>query len=356
MFIPFVFFFAQTSSQEFLEKNRQLSQLLANSFDSVWKDTIDSDLFVRLSFIGATFGLVALAIFAYQWIEYQTGQRGHLDWSTIIIPLFLVILLSKPTGKPILLGQVLLGFRDIGNSLSTELLNSLSKDLTASEAADIASAKTIMQLIAADAIQTCAAIPERDVRNDCFLDAEAQIKKMVELVTNFKTYQGGGIIRLGSQLIKKIQTAQGPDYATSRWFGRLFGGFGSAFQAASNFATPIFFLSVGYAFYWVLELIAILTALTSPLFLGMSLYSFRHEPFVRSLSMFWGMWLTKLSYSIIIGFTGLLMSKTDSNPVLLFPLVAGLFGPLLAFAMGTGGGLGMFSVFTGTAAFSLKNR
>jgi len=49
-------FLAQTSA-EFLKKNRALSQLLANSFDQVWDDTINSDLFIRICALGAAFGL-----------------------------------------------------------------------------------------------------------------------------------------------------------------------------------------------------------------------------------------------------------------------------------------------------------
>ena len=252
------------------------------------------------------------------------------------------------------MGKVLLGLRDVSNSISTELLNGLSEELSASDAANLAATKTTMQLIASNALETCAGIPERDQRNRCFFDAEAQIKKLRDQSVAF--YSGGAITRLSSQLIAKIQTAVGPDYATSQWFARLFGGFGSSYQGLSNFATPILFLSIGYAFYWILEVIAILTALTSPIFLGMSLYSFRHEPFLKNMSTFAGVWLAKLSYSIIIGYTGILMDQTTSDPILLFPLIAGLFGPLLALAMGTGGGLGMLSLFTGAAAFGLKGK
>ena len=365
-------FIAQSNTQEFLEKNRDLSKLLSNNFDLVWTETINSNLFDTIAATGVIFAALALGIFAYQWVEYQMGERGYLDWSKIVVPTLLMLLLAKPPGQDVYLGKVLIALRDIGNGISIEFLDLLSKDLTTSLAADIAAAKTMMQLITADAIQTCAAIPEQEVRDDCFFNAERQIVKLVN------QYRPGGMdpiknpkdwlkkvvnltlenwaTRLGRESLMKIQDAQGIDYANSKWFARLFGSFGSAYQAASNFAVPILFLSIGYAFYWVLELISLLTALTSPLFLGMSLYSVRYEPIVRSLTMFFGVWLAKFSYSIIIGFTGLVMSRTDSNPVLLFPLIAGLFGPLLAFGMGTGGGLGMFSVFTGTAAFSLKNR
>ncbi len=354
MYVSPLLFFAQTSTQEFLEKNRQLSELLADSFDKVWQTTFDSRLFVWICFLGGVCGLIALSIFGYQWLQYQTGQRGYLDWSNLIIPFLLILLLSKPPGQGVLLGKVLLGLRDVSNDISTELLDGLSEELSASDAANLAATKTTMQLIASDALETCAGIPERDQRNRCFFDAEAQIKKLRDQSVAF--YSGGAITRLSSQLIAKIQTAVGPDYATSQWFARLFGGFGSSYQGLSNFATPILFLSIGYAFYWILEVIAILTALTSPIFLGMSLYSFRHEPFLKNMSTFAGVWLAKLSYSIIIGYTGILMDQTTSDPILLFPLIAGLFGPLLALAMGTGGGLGMLSLFTGAAAFGLKGK
>ncbi len=356
MNIPLSLFMAQTSSQEFLEKNRDLSQLLANSFDDVWQETINSDLFVRTAFFGAILAALALAIFAYQWLEYQYGQRGYLDWSSIIIPVFLVILLAKPVNKPIFLGEVLLAFRDMGNGISTELLNLLSKDLTTSKAADIGAVKTMMELIASDAVQTCAAIGEQDLRNDCFVDAEQQILQIVNQYKDPNPVKENWATKLGRELSQKIQNAMGSSYANSRWFGRLFSGFGLSFQSANSFAVPILFLSIGYAFYWVLELIAILTALTSPIFLGISLYSIGHQPFLLSLSLFWGVWLAKFCYSLVIGFTGLLMSLTPSSSTLLFPLIAGIFGPIIAFIMGAGGGLALFSLFTGAGVLALSRR
>lgn len=338
-------FFAQISSSEFLQRNRQLSTLLANSFDEVWDQTINSDLFVRISFYGAVFALFALAVFAFQWLEYQSGRRGSLDWATIIIPVFLIILLAKPSsGGTILLGKALIGFRDIGNEASTELLNLLYKDLTTSKAADMAAAQTSMKMIASDALKTCAAIAEKDLRNDCFLGAEAQIKSIVEQ-NDYKRWASV----LGNQLIKNIQSAMGTDYATHRFWGRLFGGFADTF----NVGSPILFLSIGYAFYWVVELAALLTALAGPLFLGISLFSPGHKPFLIYASLFGGIWFARFCYAIVVGFTGLIMSLNPFTPTLFFPLIAGIFGPLIALAMAGGGGMALFSIFTSSAAFAL---
>ena len=116
-------FIAQSNTQEFLEKNRDLSELLSNNFDLVWNETINSPLFVRIAAIGGVFAVFALAIFAYQWTEYQIGERGYLDWSKIIVPTFLMLLLANPPGQDIYLGKVLLALRDIGNGINVELLN-----------------------------------------------------------------------------------------------------------------------------------------------------------------------------------------------------------------------------------------
>ncbi len=343
---------AQTNIKEFLKKNRDLSELLANSFDQVWDQTINSNLFIYIAFIGAVFAIFALAIFVYQWVQYQMGERGYIDWSTIIIPTLLVMLLAKPPGQDIYLGKVLIAFRDIGNGVSTELLNLLYKDMTASEAASIAAIQTTMKTITADALKTCAAIPEKELRNDCFILAEQQILQIVA-----QNSQKKWAAQLGNQMLRQIQDAMGTDYATHKYFSRLFSGFGNSLQSSNNFAVPILFLSMGSAFYWILELTALLTALTSPLFLGISLYSMGHKPFLLSLTSMWAIWLTKLCYSVIIGLTGLLMSLTPSASTLFFPLIAGFFGPILAIIIGGGGGgLALFSVFTGTAALSLSRR
>lgn len=347
---------AQTSTQEFIDRNRDLSELLDNSFNNIWQTTINSNLFTRAAFFGGTFGVFALAIFAYQWLQYQLGDRGYLDWSKIILPGILIILLSKPEGQPVVLGKFYLGLREIGNGISTELLNLLSEDLSASQAADVAAAKTMMELIGAQGIQTCAAITEEQVRNDCFVDAERQVINIVNQYRDVNPTVENWATRTGREIIRKIQDAQGVDYATSQWFGRLFGGMGGSLQAANNFAVPILFLAMGTAYYYILEYVGLLTVLTSPIFLGTSLYSIGHKPFFLSLSVFMGIWLARLCYSLLIGFTGLIMSITPTTSTLLFPLIAGMFGPVISFLMGVGGGLGMFSVFTGAGVFALSRR
>ena len=351
MSIPLSLFIAQTNTHEFIEKNRDLSRLLSSSFDEIWQDVINSDLFIHIAFIGAIIAAFALASFGYQWLEYQLGERGYLDWSKIVLPFLLVLLLAKPPGQDIFLGKVLLAFRDIGNGVSIEILNLLHKDFTVSKAAEVAAIQTTMKTITASALRDCAALSETKMRNDCFIDAQRQISQIVA-----QNSQKDWAAKLGNQMLRQIQDAMGQDYATHQFFSRLFEGFGTSFQALNNFAVPILFLSIGYAFYWVLELIGILTALTSPLFLGMSLYTIGHKPWFKSMSLFCGVWLARLSYSLVIGLTGLVMSKNPSSSTLLFPLIAGLFGPLLALIMGGAGGLSLFSVFTGGAAFSFSRR
>ena len=351
MWIYLSLFIAQTNTHEFIERNRNLSELLANSFDEVWDDAIGSQLFIHIAAIGAIIAALALASFGYQWLEYQLGERGYLDWSKIVLPFFLVFLLANPQDQDIFLGKVLLAFRDIGNGVSTEILNLLVEDFTVSEAAEVAAIQTTMRTITAQALRDCAVISDTQMRNDCFTDATRQISQIVA-----QNSQKSWAAEMGREMLGQIQDAMGKDYATHQFFSRLFEGFGTSFQSMNNFVVPILFLSIGYAFYWVLELISILTALTSPLFLGMSLYSIGHKPVFTSMSLLWGIWLAKLSYSIVIGFTGLVMSKNPSSSTLLFPLMAGLFGPLMALIIAGGGGLSLFSVFTGAAAFSFNRR
>ena len=147
MSIPISLLIAQTNTREFIEKNRDLSELLANSFDEVWQDALTSQLFVHIAFIGAIIAGFALASFGYQWIEYQLGERGYLDWSKIVLPFLLVLLLAKPDGQDIYLSKVLLGFRDIGNGVSTGILNLLAEDFTVSDAAEVAAIQTTMKTI-----------------------------------------------------------------------------------------------------------------------------------------------------------------------------------------------------------------
>ena len=354
MYIKLSLFIAQSNTQEFIEKNRNFSELLANSFDRVWEQVLYSELFTKAAFYGAIFAVAALGIFAIQWLEYQSGNRGYLDWSSTIVPTILVGLLSKPNNQPVSLAEILLWWREIGNGMSDELLNLLSKDLTVSQAADVAGVKTMLQLIASDAVNTCSSIGDKALRNDCFNGASQQIKFIVS--QHDRLFVDNWATKLGRELLRKIQDAQGADYASSQYFGRLFGDFGTSFQGANSFAVPMAFISLGTAFYWGLEIVTLIAALATPLIMGTSLFAIGHGPILNHLIFFFKVWLTRLYYALIIGLTGLMMAMTPSSSTLIFPLIAGFLGPLIAFWLAFKGSGGLFSTLTGAGALALGRR
>lgn len=74
------------------------------------------------------------------------------------------------------------------------------------------------------------------------------------------------------------------------------------------------------------------------------------------LSGWLGLTLVLISYSITVGIiASAIVSKPSSNPLLL-QLLQAIFSPLLAVAIGTGGGMAVFSAFTSGVKFSVGIR
>lgn len=113
-------------------------------------------------------------------------------------------------------------------------------------------------------------------------------------------------------------------------------------------------LSAG--FQYIVQLSFLLVAYVAPIFLVLSLLPFESKPLYAWLSGWLGLTLILISYSIIVGIVASAIVDKPSSNLLLMQLIQAIFSPLLAVAIGTGGGMSVFTAFTSGIKFSVGLR
>ncbi|MHC5826076.1 MAG: hypothetical protein ACYT04_62045 [Nostoc sp.] len=105
-----------------------------------------------------------------------------------------------------------------------------------------------------------------------------------------------------------------------------------------------------------MQLSFLLVAYVAPIFLVLSLLPFESKPLYAWLSGWLGLTLILISYSIIVGIVASAIVDKPSSNLLLMQLIQAIFSPLLAVAIGTGGGMSVFTAFTSGIKFSVGLR
>ncbi|MHC5722960.1 MAG: hypothetical protein ACYTXY_02190, partial [Nostoc sp.] len=118
----------------------------------------------------------------------------------------------------------------------------------------------------------------------------------------------------------------------------------------------IIFSGLSAAFQFLVQFSFLLTAYVAPIFLVLSMLPIGAKPIFAWLSGWLALTLILMSYSIIVGVAASSIVNSPSNNPLLLQLIEAIFSPILAIAIGTGGGMALFSGFTSAARFVVMSR
>ena len=113
---------------------------------------------------------------------------------------------------------------------------------------------------------------------------------------------------------------------------------GGVGEIVTSFVTLIL-LALNNAYQWCIEFALLLTALLGPMAVGASLLPYGQKAIFAWLSAIMGCGIAKLSFNIMVGLCAQLVSNAEQNQPMIFLLFVGLLSPLLASALGAGGGM-----------------
>ena len=329
---------AAPTSTDILENAAAGSQLIAEGFDQLWEQTLNGGLYAALMEVAQLFALATLCFYMVDLAKNFINQEDMKALSSWIWPIMIIALMAN---NGALLRSGTLTARNYINKINNDVLEYAAAGANLETAYNRAIGNAKLREEVGREIERCRTLggAAQDAI-DCLNSAETRL--MAKAPQLFKgdappdgSWELNEVGKLG-ELADAIGGAiADPGGAINDAWDSAMGGVG---QLVTSFITSIL-LALTNAYQWCVEFALLLTALLGPIAVGSSLLPFGQKTIFAWMSAIFGVGIAKLSFNIIVGLCAQLVSNAQANQPMIFLLFVGLLSPLLASALGTGGGI-----------------
>ncbi len=346
---------ADFAAGDLLENAAGGGSLVAQGFDELWQNTLNGGLYAALCRVGILFAVGSLVLFIVQWGKQMLNGDEARAFSELIWPLVVGLLLSN---NGAILAQSTLVLRDYINSVNKFVLEFTAADADLTAAYQQALGHAAMQTAVGSAIEECrSANLSNEQVVQCLTQARTELEsKFPELFKDpdsgdsYLGAAGSWIMQELGKIDQATQEAQGdglPGIAN-----QILSGASAAVGAILTTFVTSLLLALNNAYQWGLEFSLLLTALLGPLAVGGSLLPFGSKAIMGWLTGFFSVGIAKLSFNIILGLAGLLISTAQASQPMIFLAFIGLVAPFLATGLAAGGGIAVLLQLHKSAAWA----
>ena len=346
---------ADFAAGDLLENAAGGGSLVAQGFDELWQNTLNGGLYAALCRVGILFAVGSLVLFIVQWGKQMLNGDEARAFSELIWPLVVGLLLSN---NGAILAQSTLVLRDYINSVNKFVLEFTAADADLTAAYQQALGHAAMQTAVGSAIEECrSANLSNEQVVQCLTQARTELEsKFPELFKDpdsgdsYLGAAGSWIMQELGKIDQATQEAQGdglPGIAN-----QILSGASAAVGAILTTFVTSLLLALNNAYQWGLEFSLLLTALLGPLAVGGSLLPFGSKAIMGWLTGFFSVGIAKLSFNIILGLAGLLISTAQASQPMIFLAFIGLVAPFLATGLAAGGGIAVLLQLNKSAAWA----
>lgn len=326
------------------------ANLIKSAWDSIWNSVISpsSDLYASLCMVGVAIALVSLGIFMTRWAREMMDGEVTRPLNEMLWPLLVVTLLA---GNGTMLSQLTLNLRGLINAANTLVLdNSLDLSTIGSikllEIFQQVSSIQATQVQNGSLIEACnSAVTSRDSSGQCHQSAVEQSKSVVEGYSNL--YSSGNNTAASQTISSSWQDAQvkslndlaerTKDTGTEKGTTGKTNDRQIPAQDVGIFTT---LLNNQAAFQQAIEMAMLLVAALGPLALGITLLVPGGKPLISWITVFMGIGVVKLTYSIVLCLVAAVILETAILSQFInlftpwFPFYQGIFAPALSLFAG----------------------
>ena len=316
------------------------SRLVVSSFNQDWQDFANGNSAVYTAIVAVC--LLAAVVMVAFWSIGWYAEIVNYGFTTnvvneMIYPLIVALMLGVSHGA--LLADTSLMFRGVSNYMNDKVLDITRNGVTLREAIRDTNMNQAFQISVRAKIEQCQQETESITdtngnvtypRRDCITRETQDAKKQAD---NY---------REKNQLSSTPNSWNPLDVA------------GEAFNSAVQGLAFIIFSGLEAGFQFVLQVSFLLNAYIGPIFLVLSLLPLGAKPVYAWLSGWLALALTLVSYSIIVGIAASSIVNAPATNPLFLQLIEALLSPILAVAIGVGGGMALFSSFTSAAKLFFK--
>jgi hypothetical protein len=244
----------------------------------------------------------------------------------VLFPLILVVFLAN---DGLLLRNFTLGMRSTLNSVTI----------------------TVLDNVAQESITQMTQLVQQKVGTIQFLNEQLEI--CASIVDSENTQGASPSTPTGNEQVDCImqvyQQAEALGLQGESWFDSALSKIGEMISDPSKIVTAplssvvngsifiglnIILTTFGIAFQWAIEISLIFVGILGGLVLGLALLPGQSKVVMTWITGMASLGLVKLGYNIMLGMTGMLMYKSESNDVLLMPLMMGVLAPFLSLGIG----------------------
>ncbi len=323
-----------TASPTIISSAHESSKLIVNLFNSSWVELANgkSVIFSATCQVALLFAASIVIFWGLGWYS-EIVNRGFTIKTVdeLIYPILVALMLGVNNGA--LLADTSLLFRGISNFMNDKILLVTLNNINIKEAIREVNMNGEFQRVLGEKVKQCETLSDTDKNgkdttphSDCITRAIAEVK---QAATQYQ--QKTGLLNI------KIETD----------VGKIIG---TAINAAGSTVLLILFTTLEAGFQFFIQISFLLNAYIAPVFVALSLLPLGSKPIYAWLSGWLALGLTQVSYTIVVGMAASTIINADTSNPLLLPLMEGVLSPILALAMGAGGGMAIFTSLTSVAS------
>ena len=332
------FVLAEISGSDIIENAAAGSSLISASFNDLWQQTLNGGLYMAICSLGQMFAVATLVFFmvelAKNWINGDEAQ----PFASFIWPLIVIVLLFN---NGALLKTGTFSMRDTINEVNNDILEYTAAEANLNESFKRAVNNIALTQKVNTALQECRSLTGSTEKSvECLNKAQQEVEALSsKLSANTPPSESNWENEPKTWLQQAADGIAGAGDALSAGLS----------SAITGFATVVL-LALCNAYQWGAEFSMLLTALLGPMAVGASLLPYGSKQIFTWLKAFFSLGMAKLSFNIILGLCGQLVSNAEQNQPMIFLLFIGLISPLLATALAAGGGIAIFGAVSQAAA------
>lgn len=286
--------------------------------------------------------------FAKRWINEELVYTQQLTGETLgdlFIPIVLIVFLANGGAN---LKTLTTALRDTVNQVNITILNTMNESIelekTLAALSDYGSARSRYTVLR----NQCNGITNNEEYTQCLEQVNVETQ---ETLNRYRDAYGARapvwVERLEAQAQKIVENpflALAPGVANPI-------NYSLAENAMLAIAETLMIACHG-AFQQLIELSMLVTAMYGPIALGLLLMTddFMSSSFMAWIIAFFSLGMVKLSLNIITGLVATATLAAGTEDTLVAAIIMGLFAPILAFGLSTGGGLAVFHGMTSAAS------
>ncbi|MBD2531911.1 hypothetical protein H6G97_20910 [Nostoc flagelliforme FACHB-838] len=314
--------------------------MVVSTFNQDWQDLVNgnSEIYKAVVAVSLLVAVILISFWSVGWYSEIANNGFSTDMiNEIIYPLIVALMLGMNNGA--LLADTSLLFRSISISLNDRVLDITRNGITFREAIRNTNMDQAFILAAKAQIAECQKKPVKGVDDQ---GNETQPRK--ECIDK-KTQEA-------KQAADKYRRDNGLPTSQNSWNPLDIAG--ETINSVVQGLSYIIFSGLQAAFQYVVQISFLLNAYIAPIFLVLSLLPVGAKPIYAWLSGWLALTLVLISYSIIVGIAASSIVNAPSTNPLFLQLVQAILSPLLAVAIGTGGGMALFSSFSSSAKLMFR--